>query len=105
MEQRVWSFVSSLLKKKDLLREGLEQMIENERDGACRDPEREAKAWLDKLTEADRKRSGFQDMAAEGLITFDELRTKLADLEETHEAVQQKLAALGGHQAHSRDFE
>ena len=34
--------------------------------------------WLDKLAEADRKRSGFQDMAAEGLINFEELREKLA---------------------------
>jgi hypothetical protein len=30
------------------------------------DLEREAKAWLEKLAEADRKQSGFQDMAAEG---------------------------------------
>ncbi len=58
------------------------------------DQEREAKAWLEKLTEADRKRSGFQDMAAEGLITFDELRAKLTALEETRKAAQRELEAL-----------
>ena len=31
----------------------------------------------------DRKRSAYQDQQAEGLITLDELRTKLSDLEET----------------------
>ena len=35
------------------------------------DPQRQAKAWLKKLSEADRKRSRFQDVAAEGLITFE----------------------------------
>jgi hypothetical protein len=63
------------------------------------DQEREAKAWLEKLTEADRKRSGFQDMAAEDLITFDELRAKLADLEETREFAQHELEILKGRQS------
>jgi hypothetical protein len=43
----------------------------------CADPEREAKAWAEKLITANRKRSRYQDMASERLITFDELREKL----------------------------
>ena len=35
-------------------------------------------------------------MAAEGLITFDELGAKLATLEETHQTAQRELAALKG---------
>jgi hypothetical protein len=42
----------------------------------------------------DRKRSGFQDMAAEGLISFDELRSKLAALEETRKTARRELKAL-----------
>jgi hypothetical protein len=42
----------------------------------------------------DRKRSNFQDMAAEGLVTFDELRSKLAMLEEVSETARRELAAL-----------
>src|SRR5215212_7438572 len=57
-------------------------MLEHERAGFHGDPEREAKVWLEKLADAERKRSSFQDMAAEELITFDELRTKLATLED-----------------------
>lgn len=60
------------------------------------DPEREVKVWLNKLASLDHKRSGYQEMAAEGLITFDELRAKLADLEETRQIAHDELAAIEG---------
>jgi site-specific DNA recombinase len=82
LELRVWEAISHILKDPEQLRSDLERMIELEREGMRGDPEHEAKAWLDKLTEVVRKRSGFQDMAAGGLITLDELRTKLAALDE-----------------------
>jgi hypothetical protein len=53
-----------------------------ERDGLREDPDQEAKAWAENLADVDRKRARFQDMAAEGLIHFDELRAKLVALEE-----------------------
>lgn len=40
------------------------------------------------------KRAKFQDMAAEGLITFDELREKLAQLDETRKVAEQELNSL-----------
>jgi chromosome segregation ATPase len=80
-------------------------MIGEERKGIGGDPDREARAWLEKLAEADRKRSGFQDMAAEGLITFDELREKLADLEEVREFARHELEALEGRHARLRNLE
>ena len=64
----------------------------------CADPEREAKAWAEKLTAADHKRSRYQEMAAEGLITFDELREKLVVLEETRKSAEHELEALQGKQ-------
>jgi hypothetical protein len=42
----------------------------------------------------DRKRSAYQDQQAEGLITLDELRTKLSDLEETRSVALAELEAL-----------
>ena len=56
-------------------------MIEAERAGMRGDPEAEALAWLDKIAALDNKRSRYQDMAAEGHITFDELGAKLQELE------------------------
>jgi site-specific DNA recombinase len=94
LERLVWDFVSNLLKDPKQLRTGLEQLIERERDGLKEDPNQESKAWANKLSEVSRKRARFQDMAAEGLITFDELRDKIAVLEETRESAQQKLGEL-----------
>lgn len=59
-------------------------------------PEWEEKTWLDKLTEVDRKRARYQEMAAEELITFDELREKLASLEEFRTAAERALEEVRG---------
>ena len=69
-------------------------MIEREREGLRGDPDRAAKAWAEKLADTNQKRTRFQDMAAEGLIDFDELRAKLIALEETHDTAHRELAAL-----------
>ena len=97
METWVWGFVSDLLKEPERLRAGLEKMIERKREAMRGDPDQEAKAWTDKLSEVNRKRARFQDMAAEGLIDFEELRARLAALEETREASRRELEALEGH--------
>lgn len=91
VEGPVWELVSGYLKDPDQLRSNLERMIELEREGLRGDPDQEAKVWLRKLAEVDQKRSGFQNMAAEGLITFYELRIKLAALEETRETAEREL--------------
>jgi DNA repair ATPase RecN len=64
------------------------------RAGMLADPHRQAKEWLKKLSEVDSKRSRYQDMAAEGLITFDELRSKLEEAEQTRERAHAELEAL-----------
>jgi hypothetical protein len=68
------SFVSGFLNDPRQLRDDLDVMIERERSITHDSPKREAKAWLHKLAEVERKSSRFRDMAAESLITFDELR-------------------------------
>ena len=93
-ERAVWSFVTSLLLNPDTLREGLDEMVNRERVGNRSNPEDEAAVWLDRLAEADRRRANFQDMAAAGLITFDELGAKLEALEETRKTARRELAAL-----------
>ena len=94
VEPLIWGLVSDLLSSPERLQKGLEAMLEQERNCFRRDPELEAKVWLEKLADAERKRSSFQDMAAEGLIALDELRTKLAALQETCENARRELAAL-----------
>jgi hypothetical protein len=94
LEAEVWDFITGLMKDPEQLWADLERALEQERRDRRGDPEREAKAWHDKLAEVDRKRSGFQDMAAEGLISLDELRAKLAGLEEARTTAERELEAL-----------
>jgi site-specific DNA recombinase len=105
VEPLVWGFVSNLLKDPKRLREGLEEMIERERHEVGGDPDREAQAWADKLAAATDKRSRLQDMAAEGLITFDELGAKLMALENECELASQELEILEDRRARLRDLE
>jgi len=97
IEAFAWNFVRDLLLDPDQLRADLDTAIELEREHSTHgDPEREAKAWLDKIAEADRQRSRAQDLAIEGLLGHDELRAKLASLEETRETARRELALLEG---------
>jgi site-specific DNA recombinase len=105
VEPLVWGFVSDLLKDPERLRGGLEEMIERERDEVRGDPDQKAKVWANKLAAAVDKRARLQDMAAEGLITFDELGTKLMALEEERELARRKLQALEDHRTRLRDLE
>jgi site-specific DNA recombinase len=105
LEPAVWKVVSGLLKEPERVREGLEQLIEEERRGMRGDPAQEQAPWLRKLAEVDQRRASFQDMAAEGLITFDELRTKLAALEETRQLARRELDVLHDQRERLRDLE
>jgi site-specific DNA recombinase len=98
LEPEVWGFVSNLLKSPDLLQAGLERLIEEEQRVARGNPNREAEVWAKKLAEVDRKRSAYQDQQAEGLITLDELRSKLAALEDTRDTARRELGALKAQQ-------
>jgi hypothetical protein len=46
------------------------------------------------ISEAVRKRARYQEMAAEGLIDREELRTRLAIPEDTRKVAEQELRAL-----------
>jgi hypothetical protein len=69
-------------------------LIEQERKGTRGDTDREAKAWLDRLGEADKMRRGFQERAAKGLMTLDELENRLKEKEATRETARAELAIL-----------
>jgi hypothetical protein len=94
VEAKVWQVVSSILKDPKTLRADLDAMVESERGTTNSHPESKAKAWAEKLAEADRKRSRYQDMSAEGLITFEELGEKLLVLEGARKTAERELEAL-----------
>jgi hypothetical protein len=102
----VWGLVSGLMKNLEQLRADFDAMIERERAALQRgDPKREAKLWAHKLAEADLKRARYQEMAAADLITFDELRSKLAELDDTRETAERELEALRNHDEYLQGLE
>jgi site-specific DNA recombinase len=104
-EAKAWRYVRGLMGNPKELRADLERMIELKRKETRGDPEREAKAWLNRLAEVDRQRARAQDMAIQGLLGYDELREKLARLEETREAAERELALLKDHKEHIAELE
>jgi site-specific DNA recombinase len=91
VEPLVWESVSEVLGRTEVLRRGLKRMLEKEMDASPVDNEQEAHRWREKLSEIERKRSGFQDLAAEGLMTKEELRSKLQELELAREVAEREL--------------
>lgn len=105
LEQMVWEFVLSYLENPEKLRVGLERMLEEKRKGLRGNPEREAKAWLDKLAETERMRAGYQELAAKGLMTFEELGDRLEELEDARQTAQRELEVLEGKRDELRELE
>ncbi len=94
IESMVWGLVSELLSDPEKVRVGLEKMIERERNGSRGDPNRKARVWAEKLTEADRMRAGYQELAAKGLMTLEELGARLEELENTRRSAMHELNAI-----------
>jgi hypothetical protein len=94
VERLVWGSVRELLGNPKRLRADLERMIEMERAATRGGPDWKAKAWHDKLAEAERKRSGYLDLAADGIMRREELMEKLSTLEELRKTAEEELEVL-----------
>ena len=86
--------MSTLLQDPSKIRAGLEVMIEQERKRTWGNADREAKAWLDRLAETDKMRRSFHEQAAKGLMTLDELASRLEEIEESRKTARSELVIL-----------
>jgi DNA invertase Pin-like site-specific DNA recombinase len=82
LEREAWKAISSALRRPARLRAGLNKMIESERRNLATRPEKEIAHWSTQIEKAQIKRSRYQDQEAENLMTRDELRVKLAELDQ-----------------------
>ena len=94
IESMVWGLVSELLSDPEKVRVGLEKMIVRERNGSRGDLNWEARVWAEKLAEADRMRAGYQELAAKGLMTLEELGARLGELENTRRRATHELDVI-----------
>lgn len=100
----MWEEVRAYLEEPERLRADLDRAVALERDAERGDPAREAKVWAEKLAEADAKRVRFQHAYAEGVVGLEDLRERLAELEEEKVTAERELAALRDREARVRDL-
>ena len=105
VEDAVWRFVSGLLKDPYRIRAGIEELIEREREAGRDDPEGEIRHWDERIAECSRLRSAYQDQQAAGLMTLEELASKLAKLEETRRFAVAELATLDAREQRAKELE
>ena len=60
-----------------------DRLIEQERNAERGGPEKEAQVWAQTITKCARLRKAYQDQQTAGLMTLEELVSKLKDLDET----------------------
>jgi site-specific DNA recombinase len=105
VETAVWAFVSSLLKDPERVRAGMNRLIEQERNARRGDPERETEAWAQTIDECVRARAAYQDQQAAGLMTLEELGSKLEELGERRLHAERAIAALRESQERLEELE
>jgi hypothetical protein len=105
VEAVIWSFISDLLKDPKRIRAGMNALIEQERADAPRDVAKEAATWAEKIEECARLRNAYQDQQAAGLMTLEELGSKLKELDETRDLAQAELDALALRKQRVEDLE
>ena len=93
LEADVRRFALDLIRNPAVLRENIQAQADRLKE-TLRRPERQIGQWAEQLAAIDRKRAGYQDQAAVGLMTLDELRTRLDELEKQRAAVEGQLDRL-----------
>jgi flagellar motility protein MotE (MotC chaperone) len=83
----------------------METLIGQERATGPQDTVKEAKVWKQKIAECAHKRSAYQDQQAAGLMTLEELGSKLQELDDVRGLAQAELKALTRRQEHLEQLE
>jgi hypothetical protein len=105
VESTVWDFISNLLQDPKKISDGMETLIEQERATDPQDAAIEAKVWKQQIVEGARKRSAYQDQQAAGLMTLEELGSKLQELDDARRLAEAELEALMRRQEHIEELE
>jgi hypothetical protein len=103
-EERVERFVLSLIENPEALREKVEERVNAERS-SLGNTDREARRVRSRLDKLEVMEDGYSDQAAEGLMSMERLREKLAAVAEERATLQGRLAELADGEARIRQLE
>ena len=104
-EATVWGFISDLLQDLRKISAGMETLIGQERATGPQDTVKEARRWKQKITKCVHKRSAYQGQQAAGLMTLEELGSKLQELDDARRLAQAELESLTRRQVHIKQLE
>ena len=90
LENTVMRDVESLLQTPERVKSNLDEAIARE-TATLRNPSAESATWVQIIEDCARKRSGYLDLAADGVMNRNELTEKLRTLEDTRAAAESKL--------------
>jgi site-specific DNA recombinase len=105
VEAQVWEEIRALLVNPERLRRGLDAMVEEKRRALCGDPTQQIATVSAKLDELEDKRMRFQHAYAEGAISLEDLRARLAELENDREGLLSILGNIKGQAQELEDLE
>lgn len=93
-EGAVWNLVAGLLSDPERVRVGLEAMIERERKAGRGDFSRDMRSWTERISECEKMRARYQELAAKGFMTLAELGLKLEEIENAKTTAEEELNTL-----------
>jgi site-specific DNA recombinase len=91
LEELVWGAVLDVISNPDRLRRQWQEHINRQLRQLRGDPNKEARRLVERLQKLERRRSGYLDQEADGLMSRAELRTKLAAVDRQHQELRQAL--------------
>jgi hypothetical protein len=96
LEEAVWRGVSLLLEEPDRVVAAYDAYLERRARRLRGDPDREIRELSGRLGKLEGRRSNLIDMSADGTISHEDLRTKLAESDEERDSLRRALREAAG---------
>jgi ParB-like chromosome segregation protein Spo0J len=94
VEPLVREFVVAALSDPDTIQRGLHALVQRESEEGQENPELLAQTLRETLSDNARLRRAYQDQQAAGLMTLEELASRLEELEATRKGIEAELGAV-----------
>lgn len=104
-EAKVWGFVSGILLEPERLVESVDEHIEREKAGGRGDPDEQTASLMSRLQQIKEQREKAEDMTLAGLLTYERLREKQAELDGWRVVVEKELRGCSSRSERIRQLE